>query len=168
MDLDPTVWIRTVSDNGGRRHLGFRCAAANGGDGAASGVPGELRHSRTCNSHLRDQRDEAKSMARCGALGWLPSPVIARRSRGRRRLRSVGDGGVVLARGKISEDVQRLRNEKVRRVGGKGGCGNRRSWPARGNYRRRCCGGSSLLTSGLAANRLGFLGREGEDEEGFL
>ena len=62
-------------------------------------------------------------MARCGAPERSPSPAIARRSCGCQQLRSVEDGGVVLARGKITERVKTKGDEEIRRKGRERGVG---------------------------------------------
>ena len=62
-------------------------------------------------------------MAWCRAPGSSPSPVIARQSCYRRRLRSVKDVGVDLACKQAGVDVQEMRTIETKREGGKGGAG---------------------------------------------
>ena len=107
-------------------------------------------------------------MARCGAPRTPPAPVIARRSSEWRQVASVKHVRDDLVHKRKNEGVYEVYREEGKREGENREAGVAGGGPELENYRRRCCGSSSLHTGGLAANRLGFLGREGEDEEGFL
>ena len=114
------VEIKSIS---GRPELGLRRAAADGGDASAWCVPGDLQRSRMRDSHLDDQRGEVVLVARWRCSAISPSPAIARRSRGRRRLRSGVHLRVDLGTEKLGHDVQGMRTIETKRDGGKEGAG---------------------------------------------
>ena len=90
-------------------------------------------------------------MAKRWSTASSPPPTIARRRHGRRQTSTVDHVRVDLVNEKISERVQKLRNEEEMREGEKREAGVAEGVAGVEVYRRRCSGQLELGTSGLAA-----------------